>query len=236
MFISEKTYITKDKRMFDLIVENHSLLLCLQHFEIDFAVGGKTVEELCSENNIDPEAFIIVANLYNGFLPEERSLNTITNIHSVLLFLKKSHSYYVRDKYPELKYYLEKLKNNHNSKDHQLIERFFNDYFEEVMEHLKYEDEVAFPYFKNIQNPDGKLNKYSFSVNEYRNHHTDIETKLTDLKSLFLKHIQLESELSFKRKFLTTLFELEFDLKIHSYIEERVLIPIIERFEAELNG
>jgi regulator of cell morphogenesis and NO signaling len=236
MFISEKTYITKDKKMFDLIVENHSLLLCLQHFEIDFAVGGKTVDELCLENNIDPGAFIIVANLYNGFMPEDHALNTIKNIHSVLLFLKKSHSYYVRDKYPELKYYLEKLKNNLNSKDHQLIERFFNEYFEEVMEHLKYEDEVAFPYFKSIQHAHETREKNSFSVNEYRNHHTDIETKLTDLKNLFLKHIQLESELNTKRRFLTTLFELEFDLKIHSFIEERVLIPVIERLEAELNG
>lgn len=151
-------------------------------------------------------------------------------------FLKKSHSFYIEDKYPELKYYLEKIKNVHSSRDFQLIEQFFNDYFEEVLEHLKYEDEIAFPYFYCLERKDNNVLLKSFSVKEYRNHHTDIETKLTDLKNLFLKHIKIKSDLNIKRKFLNTLFGLEFDLKIHSVIEEKVLIPLIERIENEQNG
>lgn len=70
----------------------------------------------------------------------------MTILSQFYIFLKKSF-FYIEDKYPELKYYLEKIKNVHTSRDFQLIEQFFNDYFEEVLEHLKYEDDIAFPYF-----------------------------------------------------------------------------------------
>jgi regulator of cell morphogenesis and NO signaling len=235
MYKTQKSYITKDKKMLDLINENYSLLLCLQHFDIDFSVDNSTVEQLCVENKINLNAFIVIANLYNGFFPVDDEINKIDNIKPILHFLKKSHSFYIEDKYPELKYYLEKIKNVHTSRDFQLIEQFFNDYFEEVLEHLKYEDDIAFPYFFSLERKDKITQSKSFSAKEYRNHHTDIETKLTDLKNLFLKHIKIKSDLNVKRKFLNTLFGLEFDLKIHSVIEEKVLIPLIERIENEKN-
>ncbi|MBP7839193.1 MAG: hypothetical protein KA023_00430 [Bacteroidales bacterium] len=235
MYKTQKSYITKDKKMLDLINENYSLLLCLQHFDIDFSVDNSTVEQLCVENKINLNAFIVIANLYNGFFPVDDEINKIDNIKPILHFLKKSHSFYIEVKYPELKYYLEKIKNVHTSRDFQLIEQFFNDYFEEVLEHLKYEDDIAFPYFFSLERKDKITQSKSFSAKEYRNHHTDIETKLTDLKNLFLKHIKIKSDLNVKRKFLNTLFGLEFDLKIHSVIEEKVLIPLIERIENEQN-
>jgi regulator of cell morphogenesis and NO signaling len=236
MYKTQKSYITKDKKMLGLINENYSLLLCLQHFDIDFSVEDSTVEELCIENKINLNAFIVIANLYNGFFPVDNEIYKIDNIKPVLHFLKKSHSFYIEDKYPELKYYLGKIKNNNSNKDFQLIEQFFNDYFEEVLEHLNYEDDVAFPYFFSLINKDKLQQRKSFSANEYKNHHTDIETKLTDLKNLFLKHIKIKSDLNTKRKFLNTLFELEFDLKIHSVIEEKILIPLIEKIEVQRNG
>ncbi|MBN2165192.1 MAG: hypothetical protein JW717_02835 [Marinilabiliaceae bacterium] len=236
MYKTQKSFITKDKKMLDLINENCSLLICLQHFDVDFSVDNSTVEELCVENKINLNAFIVIANLYNGFFPVDNEINEIDDIKPVLHFLKKSHSFYIEDKYPELKYYLEKIKNVHSSRDFQLIEQFFNDYFEEVMEHLKYEDEIAFPYFYSLERKDKNAQLKSFSAKEYRNHHTDIETKLTDLKNLFLKHIKIKSDLNTKRKFLDTLFGLEFDLKIHSVIEEKILIPLIEKIEVQQNG
>jgi regulator of cell morphogenesis and NO signaling len=236
MYKAQKSYITPDKKMFDLLNDNFALLLCLQHFDIDFSVDDKTVGEICRNNKISLNAFIVIANLYNGFFPTEKEIEKIDDITSVLFYLKNSHSFYLDDKYPVLKYYLGKMKKDHNSKDFQLIEQFFNDYFEEVLEHLKYEDEVAFPYFYSLLQNNQISHAKSFSADEYKNHHTDIETKLTDLKNLFLKHIKIKSRLNTKRKFLNTLFGLEFDLKTHSIVEEKILIPLIEKIEARQDG
>ncbi len=235
MFKIQKAYVTGDNKMLDLINENYSLLVCLQHFDIDFSVGNKTVRDLCVENKISQDTFSVIANLYNGFFPTEEEIDKITDIVPILSYLKRSHSFYIDDKYPELKNYLEQLKDGCSSKDFQLIEKFFNDYFQEVLEHLNYEDVVAFPYFYGLLNKNSAVHKSSFSSKEYKNHHTDIETKLTDLKNLFLKHLKIKSDLNKKRKFLNTLLDLEFDLRIHSIVEEKILVPLVEKIEAQID-
>lgn len=106
----------------------------------------------------------------------------------------------------------------------------------EVREHLDYEDEVAFPYFitlldSNKQNNDQEV----YSSGEYSEHHTDIELKLKDLKNLLLKYIKIDNDLDLRRKLFMSLYELEFDLYIHSLIEETILIPSGMDIEREQN-
>jgi regulator of cell morphogenesis and NO signaling len=220
-------------KMSELIIENPSLLLLLEHFEIDFAVKEKTIEQICSENKIDLSVFLVFGNLYNGFHPDEKEIAALEDISSIIRFLKNSHRFYKHDKYPELKYFLKLLHEKHNTEDILLIERFFNEYFEEVLEHLDYEESVAFPYICRLIEQRGIERKNDFSANEYSDHHTDIETKLTDLKNLLLKHISLKNDFSLRRKFLFSLFELEFDLNIHSIIEEKILLPLVAKIESQ---
>jgi regulator of cell morphogenesis and NO signaling len=220
-------------KMADLIIENSKLLLLLEHFEIDFAVKDKTIEQLCTDNKIDLAVFLVFGNLYNGFFPDKNEINALEDISTIIRFLKNSHRFYKHDKYPELKSFLVQLNERQNSEDILMIEKFFNDYFEEVLEHLDYEESIVFPYIcRLIEN--GKIaKKLNFSANEYRDHHSDIETKLTDLKNLLLKHISLKNDFSLRRKFLFSLFELEFDLTVHSLIEDKILLPLVGKIEIE---
>ncbi len=231
MYQTHKTFIKSDTNMSELINENYSLLLLLEHLQIDFSVYDKTVAHLCVENSIDLTVFIIIGNLYNGFYPSKEEINSINDISVIIKFLKNSHSYYKNDKYPEIQSYINKLHEKHNTDDIVLIEKFFMNYFNEVVEHLDYEDKIAFPYFCHLIDSHADYKKSNFSVKEYREHHSDIETKLADLKNLLLKHNVIKNDLAIKRKFLYSLFELENDLKIHSRIEEMILLPLIENVE-----
>lgn len=231
MYINHRTYIKPDMKMSDLINENYTFLLLLEHLGIDFLVKDKTVHQICRENNIDLAVFLIFGNLYNGFYPSNEEICSLNDISTIIRFLESSHSYYKNDKYPEIKGRIKSLQKKQNSEDIKLIEKFFTDYFEEVLEHLDYEDKIAFPYFYQLIDPDSKPEDSPFSVNEYREHHTDIETKLADLKNLLLKHINLHNDLAMRRKVLFSLFELEYDLNIHSQIEEVILLPLVDRLE-----
>ncbi len=235
MYQTHKTYMKPGMKMLDLINENHSLLSLLQHFEIDFVIDYKTIEQLCDEYKISLQAFLSIGNLYNGFFPDHEQNFGLGDIDSIIKFLKNNHKYYKEEKYPEIKNCIKKLHKNHNTKDIELIETFFNEYFHEVLEHLHYEDEIVFPYFHELVGESQGGRKHSFSVKQYREHHTDIETKLCDLQNLMLKHIHLQEDLSTRKQFLDHLFELDFDLKIHSTIEDRILIPIIEKIENNEN-
>lgn len=237
MYQTRKTYIKPDMKLSDLINENYSLLLLLEHFSIDFAVGDKTVSQVCNENNLDLAVFILISNLYNGFYPSKEEIKQIDDISLIISVLRNSHRFYKEDSYPEIKKYLNELHNKHNSEDIKLIDTFFNEYFQEVLEHLDYEDKIAFPYFCQLIGTETKKQQSDFSAREYKEHHSDIETKLTDLKNLMLKHISLKADLPLRRKFLYCLFELESDLTIHSLIEDMILLPLITNVEKrQANG
>ncbi len=225
MYHSAKTIIKPYMKMVDLIESNPLLLLMMQHFNIDFNVSDLTVSQLCEHYEISENLFINIANLYNGFKIKESPELSKNEVLNVIDFLKNSHNYYRSDKYPQLRSYINQLKENHPEKEIALLERFFDEYFQEVMEHLDYEDNIAFPYFIDLITRNQYVISDAYSAKEYSKHHTDIELKLADLKKLLLKHIKIEDDLNLKRKLLLSLFELEFDLYIHSLIEDSILIP-----------
>lgn len=222
--------------MADLIDGNPYLLLMLQHFNIDFRVSDRTVEQLCNRYGISERLFISIANLYNGSGVRGEEPFSRKDLLQVIDFLKRSHDYYRFDKYPQISTYIRQLQENHPEKELKLLEKFFNEYFTEVREHLDYEDEVAFPYFITLLDNDTRDNEEDlYSSHEYSEHHTDIELKLKDLKNLLLKYVKIEDDLDLRRKLFMSLYELEFDLYIHSLIEEAILIPSGVDIEREQN-
>lgn len=219
--------------MSDLIFENPSLLLLMEHFNINIVVRNKTVEQICSEDQINRQIFINIANMYNGFFPSKMENIGSPDARVIIRFLKNSHRYYLEEKIPEIRGHIQDLYAQNNIREIGLVETFFDEYSQEVKEHLNYEDSVAFPYFSYLTHGDSGAKGTIFSAEEYRNHHTDIESKLSELKNLLLKHIPLKQDGTIRRKLLTSLFELEHDLAIHSVIEESILIPLIKKIEKE---
>ena len=223
-------------KMADLIFENPSLLLMMEHFDLDIVVRDLSVAQICDKNQISQAVFISIANMYNGFNALNISYFIDTDIEPIIRFLENSHRYYLDEKIPDINENIRALYAENNNAEIGLIESFFKEYSKEVKEHLNYEDEIAFPYFnKLVRNAMAGEKQKKFSAQEYREHHTDIETKLADLKKLLLKHIPSRKGCSLRRKLLINLFELEYDLNIHSEVEESVLIPLIRRIEKQYN-
>lgn len=230
MYLTRKVYVKPEMKLANLVSENLALLLLMEHFNIEDAINEKTVEQICKEQGINLSVFIVISNLYNGFFPDKKEIvNSDMDIPTIINFLKKNHSFY-RNKYPEILSYIKELYKKQKREDISQIEVFFHTYFEEVLEHLKYEDETAFPYFLHLIGK-SEQEKTEFTASEYRQHHTDIETKLSDIKNLLLKHIALKGDFPLKRKILNSLFLLENELLIHSLIEETILLPLIEEVE-----
>lgn len=232
MYQIHRTRIMPDMRMDDLVTENPLLLLLLQHLEVDFRTGHLSVRELCSRNNLPEPLFLVLANLYNGFNPSPHEMAMITDPRPVILFLKNSHQYYKTDKYPEITGLIQQLADYSSNDELKLIEKFFAEYFGEVLEHLYYEEDVVFPKFMGwAEHPDDEPGKV-FSASDYKDHHSDIETKLSDLKNLLLRHITINGALPLRRRLFFALHELEFDLNIHALVEEVILVPLMQKIES----
>lgn len=220
-----------DQPLWKLIDESPQLLLLLEHLGINARVEEKPVVQVCQEHQISLPVFLHLANLYRR--NDSIAIPTLTreDVPTILGFLQACHRYYRLEKYPAIKVLIDELNSINHSPEMKLVEQFFDDYFKEVAEHLDYEDTIVFPWFSALAGLTGKPSGQTFQAAEYKDHHTDIESKLTDLKNLLLKYIPLQNDTNIRRKLLVSLYELEFDLNIHSRIEDTVLIPMMDRFE-----
>jgi len=224
--------------MSDVIINNPYLMLLLEHFGIDVPLQEKTMHEVCCDNNINTEIFLTFANLYNRNNYVPKAPFSFTDVLTIVTYLKNSHKYYSEEIYPNILSTIKQMNELNTHKEMALVEKFFGTYFSEVKEHLDYENKTVFPYIleliEKIENPDYPMRQTNFSVDEYQEHHNDIEEKLDDLKNLLIKYLPQKNDQILRRKLLFSLFELEYDLNIHSQIEDLILIPLVGKIESHL--
>lgn len=231
-------FITPGVKLSEIILHNPYSLLMLEHLGLPLAVKEKTVEQVCLENNISVDLFLAFANLFNGNIPSGKWEYSFNDIQTIISYLQREHQYYLNEIYPNILSYIEEMNKVNDNAEIPMAGKFFNEYFNEVKEHLNYENEVVFPYILALFN---KLNKaeiinfpINYSASEYQEHHSNIEEKLADLKNLLIKYLPQKNDQKIRRKMLFSLFELEYDLNIHTQIENSILIPLVKHLEKHL--
>jgi len=238
MYQTVKFALAADLKMSEIILNNPYLLLLLEHFGIDAPFQEKSVNTVCKENGLSTDLFLTFANLYNGvqYSPDEPP--SFSDIMAIIGFLKNSHKFYSDEIYPGILSTIRLMARVNDHKEMTLVQKFFVDYFSEVTEHLDYEDKVVFPYVLTLY---GQISEnkppepgVEYSVQEYKEHHNNIEEKLNDLKNLLIKYLPQKRDFAIRRKLLFDLSELEYDLIIHSKIEDLILIPLVARMESYL--
>jgi len=233
MYLVSKKYIAPETEVAEIIKNNPMLLLMLENFGITKFEKDITVSALCNKTGINVNFFTLVCNLHNGFYIENAGKIEQTDLPVIIAYLKRSHEYYRSEKYPEILSYIRELRQTENSNILQVIETYFNEYFEEVKEHIEYEERIAFPYFNELLENKIVASSANYSSINYKEHHTDIETRLNDMKDLFIHHVHIKNKNRIRRKLLTSLSELEFELKVHSHIEDMILIPLTNKIEQQ---
>ena len=218
-----------NKQIAEIILNNHFLLLVLERFGIKLGIQEKTIKEICVEHNININVFMAIFNLH---INPKKTIDLqlqIEDIKVIINYLENSHKYYKTEVLPKLTKQIKSITKNNSDLPFVLIERFFEEYEEEVLKHLEYEETKVYPYAINLISGNNK--KTGYKINDYKNHHDDIETKLLDLKNLLIKHIPVKDDQIFRRNLLFELFRFEKDLRIHTIIEENIFVPAIEKIE-----
>lgn len=222
--------IVKDMKMSKLLFQHHQLILALERFDIKLGVKEKTIEEICNDFGVSPRIFLLVANLYTNISYKCEFEFSHQEMKQIVTYLTNSHCYYSKEVFPEVIQQIHLLSENSRKPELLMVEQFFNEYKKEVDHHFEYENETVFPYILSLID---QYNTNEYSVMDYREHHDDIQEKLDDLKRLLIEHLPQDTNNSLRRKILFALFELDFDLQVHSKIENEILIPQVERLETE---
>lgn len=221
----------KKMKMSELIDADYHLLLLLNRLNISLGFGEKSVETVCKENDFDTDCFLFLANY--------QSNKCITNIQEVfsklplapfLRYLKNSHSYFLERRLPNIRRKLELVFPETDKALQTVVLDFFDNYTKEVLEHMRYEDDVVFPYVYSLIDKDA--NK-QYSINIFEERHNDIEGKINDLKQILLKYVPGTTDQMLMVNVLTELYMSEEELEAHTFIEDNLVIPRVKEIEKE---
>lgn len=220
---------TPQMKLADLIHTDYRLLLLLPRFGLNLGFGEKSVEEYCNQHQIPDKLFVMICNVYafSHYLPGEEELNQI-DINQLLMYLKRSHSYYLDNRISTIQNQLAVISENEGVQQKKILNRFFEEYKNEVIHHFEYEEKTVFPYISSIKTGE---NRNGYSIEIFEQNHTNIEDKLNDLKNIIIKYLPGTALLPEKTGMLFNIFSLEEDLCKHTLIEDKILIPLVQKQE-----
>ncbi len=233
---------TRNHKLAEVILKDYRLLSIISRFGIKLGFGNQTIAEICEEKNVDESFFLDILNAYAnpGYFPDNHLINFKADV--VIQYLTNTHSYYLNSKVPHIECSIERIlkeSNEKNSENIQLIEHFFQEYKSEIEEHFREEEKEVFPYILDLEKA-LKLKRCSETllesirkkpISDYERNHDSLEVKLEDMKNLIIRFLPPLNCLEDSEHLLTELFMLEEDLRDHTRIEEKVLVPKVKLLE-----
>lgn len=226
--------INSEMKMAEMIFDNHDLLIVLERFKINLGFGNKTIKEVCATHNINLSLFLMVVNSFSDhdYMPDENEWEWSPS--ELIQYLKNSHVSFLDDKLPLIQRMIDRFIEQCDEPKAVLLKQFFSDYYNEVKEHMDYEESVVFPYIERLSEKKTSDNATSYTILTYSDKHDDIEEKVNDLKSILLKYLPGSSAQQQRIKILSEVFHFEEDLNSHGLIEDKLLIPMVEKMEKQL--
>lgn len=197
---------------------------------IDFCCGGKkSLDEACREVKIDKD----------NILDQLGSLNDVPVIYSLNYkawepgflsdYIVNTHHLFVRKNLPELVFYTQKIASVHGEHHPELAEvaSLFLQINNELLQHLKNEEEVLFPAIKEVVTINSEKSKKVIvseiermvGEHEFAGSAMDTINKITD------RYKVPEDGCNTYRVAFGLLKQFEDDLHIHVHLENNILFP-----------
>jgi regulator of cell morphogenesis and NO signaling len=86
----------------------------------------------------------------------------------------------------------------------------------------------VFPYIESLL--DGS-SEAVYKISNFEDNHTNVEEKLNDLKNIIIKYLPGTYTSNIRMKVLNEIFKIESDLRKHTLVENRLLIPLVTKLE-----
>jgi regulator of cell morphogenesis and NO signaling len=219
-----------DDKLISIISDNYNILQSLGSFGINLGFGDKTVKEVCEDQGVDTYTFLTVINFtINGYRDYDDAARV--SVPTLIHYLQASHAYYLDFQLPAIR---KQLNDALDASDNlaRLIMKLYDEYAQSIRKHMKYEEQMVFPYVRELQ--EGRV-PTDYNVATYSKHHTQTDQKLRELKNIIIKYLPTDG-LS-NNKLTATLYNIyncETWLQEHADVEEQIFIPAIRRMEMKL--
>ena len=224
-----RTLFSEGTKMADMLLANGRLLYVLPCFGIEMGLGEKTAEEICAQYGVSLPLFLVVCNMhtFDDYAPDNALLREI-DVMEVVKYLKSSHKSYLEIDIPEMEKNLLALAEHHiHPASRNMLIAFCDKYRQDVVAHIKYEEEVVFPYVCRLS--DGE--RPEMKLSDYQNIHSNVDTTLRDLRSVVIKYVPSTCPVRHCLSLIGEIFIFEDNLHRHTRLEEMMLMPLIEMMQ-----
>ena len=215
--------------MSDLITAHPSLLSLLSRLGISLGFGDRSIADVCEESGVDTAFFLLICNVYtfNNYVPSTAAILG-TDMTGLVPYLEKSHKYYVEKRLPHIECHLDAIAQKLNGRIGKVFISFFKEYKEEVETHFMHEERDVFPHIRGLMagNRDA-----TYSIGEFIDTHSDIEGKLDDLLNIVFKYLPPQVDDDNVLDVVDDILRLSEDLKKHTFIEEKIMVPLVKHLE-----
>ncbi len=228
------SFVNANMKLADAVAQYKNLITLFPRLSISLGFGDKTVSQVCEENRISLPLFLLVSNAYaqKDYNPDIEALIACPII-DIVNYLKASHEDYLNYNFPHIEAHLERIMQDWSPKYKTLITNFYADYKHEVAQHFKHEEEIVFPYIRQLVEK-GK-NKNRPKGISFDKQHSEIEDKLQDFTNLLMKYIPADNRQRELINMLMDIFMLAEDIENHTIMEDKVLIPYIKYLESHVS-
>lgn len=197
---------------------------------IDFCCGGKqSLEEACVEKGLNKDE--LVTELKNL---EQEPVNQSINFKEwepgfLCDYIVNTHHTFVVKNLPELVFYTDKIASVHGEHHPELIEvaNLFNKINDELVVHMKSEEEILFPAIKEMMST-GSPTAKKIIVNEITRmlgEHDLAGKAMDEINRITKSYLVPEDGCATYRVAFKLLQQFEDDLHVHIHLENNLLFP-----------
>lgn len=217
-------------KLADVLSSNPNVLPIIERLDMKLGFGDATVSDVCKMYGLSTELFITICNIYSvdNFQPALYVLKK-GDLIRLISYLRSSHKYYSEKCFPYLHSCIHAMMEDCDTVNNKIINKFYDEYDADVKNHFDYEETVVFPYIEALVS--GKKTDYSISL--FKEKHSDIDEKLNDLKNIIIKYLPATISSSIRFEVLNSIFMVEKDLRNHTLIENKLLIPLVSKIEKD---
>ena len=220
---------SSDSRLSDLITAHPSLLSLLTRLGLSLGFGDRSIADVCDASGVDTDFFLLICNVYtfNNYVPSTAAILG-TDMTGLVPYLEKSHRYYVDKRLPHIERHLDAIACQLQGRIGQVFISFFKQYKQEVETHFSHEEQDVFPHIQALM---GGQRDTTYSIGEFLHTHSDIEGKLDDLLNIVFKYLPPQVDDDDVLDVVYDILRLSEDLKKHTFIEEKIMVPLVKHLE-----
>lgn len=220
----------KDLNVGEVVADDFRTSKVFTNAGIDFCCGGnQSVKEACNEKGVNiQELEAQILKIKNT--PVNPSVNFKEwDLLFLIDYIKNTHHKFVLNSLPELLFYTEKIARVHGENHSELIDIAGKVYSinDELLQHLKNEEEVLFPAIKNyLKSPNNVFTQtINSEINRMAGEHDFVGKTMDEINTITNEYQVPEDGCNTYRVAFELLKQFEDDLHIHVHLENNILFP-----------